>query len=807
MGGGQARHGRRARATEGRLTLDDAGVVLSCDANAAALAGRSAESVAGAPFTALLAPGSRIFWLSYARSDPAGARPLSLALDLLDDSGTRVHVDAELCRPTGDGALEVLLRGAEAEHLDERRVADLRRAVESGSARVEAVLTAVDEPLALLDDARRVLTWNDGAAGLTGIPARAAVGRPVADVLAGSVPERAALVAEQLDEAGPAPTLLDVLRADGTHVTLELSLAVAEVRGERVLALRLRSASQLSGRRVRRAGSTRPGPVEGTGPWDELPTVAGVMVATLDAEGRFVTAEASPDVAEAVALASLIGVRAEDALSEGTELRSAIARALAGATATARVHAADRDWHAVARPTTDAQGRPAGATVVAVDITAVRRLEVEVARSASTDHLTGLRNRLGLHEALRVELEAAPPGASVALVLLDLDGFTDLNDSLGQQVGDAVLVEIAARLRAVAPTGALVTRQAGDEFAVLLGGQQHEQPELLALRLVQAIGVPVPAGPVIPEPVVLTASVGVGRWPQDARDADELLAHADAALRHARGTGRTVASYDEQRDDPRRRYRLVRRLRDAIAADVVTAHFQPVVEMVGGELRGVEALVRWTDEELGVVNPADLVAAAESSRLIDDLGELVIDRACAQIAAWDADGVRVGRVAVNVSPLQLRSGRLLPALEEASRRHGVGLERLTVELTETAVTQLDAAALRVLHRVRDRGMLVALDDFGTGQSSLARLRDLPVDVVKLDRSFVSGLPDTVPAAFLTAFVGVTRALGLATVAEGVETVDQHRALREIGCAYGQGYLYGRPVPGPEVGTPFWPGAV
>lgn len=804
MGGGQARHGRRARASEGRLTLDDAGVVLACDAPAAALAGRPVETITGVPFTALLAPGSRIFWLSYARSDPAGARPLSLALDLLDDSGARVHVDAELRRPAGDGALEVLLRGAEAEHLDERRVADLRRAVESGAARVEAVLAAVDEPLALLDDARRVLTWNAAARDLTGVPAREAVGRPVAEVLAGADPDRVARLTEQLASAGAGTMLVEAHRPDGTLATLEVACTTAEVRGERVRALRLRPASQLSGRRVRRPDGVRPPAEAVTGPWDELPIVAGVMIATVDAQGRFVTAEASPDVAEAVALASLVGVHVDDALSAGTELHVAITRALAGSTATARVHAADRDWHAVAQPTADAQGRPAGASVVAVDISAMRRLEVEVARSAATDHLTGLRNRLGLHEALRAELAAAGPEASVALVLLDLDGFTDLNDSLGQRVGDAVLVEIATRLRATVPAGAVVSRQAGDEFAVLLGGEQHEQPELLALRLAQAIGVPVPAGDVIPEPVVVTASVGVGRWPHDARDADELLAHADAALRHARGTGRTVASYDEQRDDPRRRYRLVRRLRDALGAGVVTAHFQPVVEMADGRLRAVEALVRWTDEELGVVNPADLVAAAESSRLIDDLGELVIDRSCAQLAAWDVAGLRVERVAVNVSPLQLRSGRLLPALEEAARRHGVGLDRLTVELTETAVTQLDAAALRVLHRVRDRGMLVALDDFGTGQSSLARLRDLPVDVVKLDRSFVAGLPDAVPAAFITAFVGVTRALGLSTVAEGVETVEQHAVLREIGCAYGQGYLYGRPVPGPEVGTPFWP---
>jgi diguanylate cyclase (GGDEF)-like protein len=802
---GSARHGRRARGIEGRLTLDAAGTVLTCDDGAAGLAGQPAATIVGAPFTALLAPGSRIFWLSYARTDATGARPLSLALDLLDDSGARVHVDAELRRPGTAGDLDVLLRGAEAEHLDERRVADLRRAVESGAARVEAVLAAVDEPLALLDDARRVLAWNGGAEALTGVVARSAVGRPVADVLCGEEADRAAAVSDLLDEAGPLPFLVELHRPDGTRVTLELSLATAEVRGECVQALRLRAASQISGRRVRRVAGAVAGPESVTAPWDELPTIAGVIVATLDAEGRFVTAEASPDVAETLALASLIGERADEVLSEGTELRAAIGRALAGSTATARVHAADRDWHAVAQPTADADGRPAGATVVAVDISAVRRLEVEVARAATTDHLTGLRNRLGLHEALRVELSAAVPGTSVALVLLDLDGFTDLNDSLGQQVGDAVLVEIAARLRATVPAGALVTRQAGDEFAVLLGGHQHEQPELLALRLAQTIGAPVPAGGVIPEPIVVTASVGVGRWPQDARDADELLAHADAALRHARGTGRTVASYDEQRDDPRGRYRLVRRLRDAIAADVVTAHFQPVVDMTDGHLRAVEALVRWTDAELGFVNPAELVAAAEASRLIDDLGELVIERSCAQLAAWDAEGVQVERVAVNVSPLQLRSGRLVPALEEAARRHHVDLWRLTVELTETAVTQLDAAALRVLHRVRDRGMLVALDDFGTGQSSLARLRDLPVDVVKLDRSFVAGLPDAVPSAFITAFVGVTRALGLATVAEGVESVDQHRALQAIGCAYGQGFLYGRPVPGVELGAPVWPG--
>ncbi|WP_448631735.1 EAL domain-containing protein [Cellulomonas soli] len=273
------------------------------------------------------------------------------------------------------------------------------------------------------------------------------------------------------------------------------------------------------------------------------------------------------------------------------------------------------------------------------------------------------------------------------------------------------------------------------------------------------------------------------------------------ATRLARASGRTVAAYDERVDGRRDRFRLVARLRQALGEGALRTHFQPVVGIEDRHLHSVEALVRWTDDELGVVAPDELVAAAEAARLIDDVGAVVIDQALGQLAAWDAAGRVVHRAAVNVSPWQLRGRKLESALEASSTWHGIGLDRLTIELTESAVADLDDVGTRVLHRLRDRGVLVAIDDFGTGHSSLARLRELPVDVVKLDRSFVTDLPGPVASALVTAFVGVASALGLRTVAEGIETEDQWSELRRIGCIDGQGYLFGRPAPGGDVLVP------
>lgn len=801
----------------GHVLLAADGKMLAIDDVAAAMTGRPPQTLVGRPFTSVLAPGSRIFWLAYSSAGPAAP---SLAIDLLDETGTRVHVQAEIRSPATnvdalppgtrheDVHLEVVLRAAAGDHLEAQRVATLRRLVDIATSRSEAIVAALPEALVVLDDVGGVEAWNAAAVRLLQIPESLALNRPFADVVSGYQRPLADAVERALATPWRATHRLDVARGDGAIVPLEVTVGNAQVRGEAVTVLLLRDASdvQLPSRHVTgvpRSVMGAPGTRFGAPVTPVDPDVApppGLLVATISPQGIVTSIELSGDLAGILDVDAVVGVAVDQVMTVGRGLHTAIQRGLDGVASTAPLHVGGRDWLAVVQPRADG-----GAVVVAVDMDGLHQLEHDAALDATIDSVTGLPNRSWLHRVITAQLAEALPGESVSLLLLDIDDFTDLNDTLGQQAGDAVLTEAGRRLVEAAPAHSVVTRQSGDGFAILLGTHQHDQAELLALRITQALSRPFQLDDADSTRITMSASVGIARWPQDSRSSDDLMAHADAALRRARSSGLSIASYDERRDDPSDRFHLVRRLREAIVEGGITAHFQPIVRLSDGSLRGVEALVRWPKPSHGPVGAAEMAAAAESARLIDDLGAVVVERSCEQLAAWDRQGYRVNRVSVNVSPLQLRSGRFAPLLKECARRHHLGLDRFTIEITESAVGSLDEPSLRTLHQLRDLGALVALDDFGTGQSSLARLRDMPVDVIKLDRSFVSGLPDAVPAALITAFVGVARALGLTTVAEGVETVEQHDALATMGCTYGQGYLYGRPVPGPDLGDPQWPG--
>lgn len=775
----------------GRVLLDAAGVVVEADRGLGLLVARPAGLVVGQPFTALLTPAARLYWLSlWSTRRPDEGRVVETAVELVEADGSTTAALARVQRAQdGDGGavLDVVLVPAGSRRAHERRLQDERRSAARAAAGARALLATTPDPVVVVDAAARVLEWNPAAERVLRRTRAEVLGSPLPTLLAGGSPSRTRTLTETLARgaAGRTGEATEVLRSDGEVVAVDLTVVPATVEGEPVWTVVLRErVSLLERAAVDDDGTAPPGP-------------AGLLVLGIDDSGAFDLVEGVGPVGRAVRRDDLVGRPVTSVLAGSPDGVAVLRDALAGVAGTATVHLAGREWSVSARPRLRADGGNGGVVALVSDLTGSRAAQEVGRRRERTDALTGLLNRRGLVEALAEQMSRTDVGG-LALLQVDLDDFTDLNHTLGPALGDRVIAEQARRLTAAVPAGVTLARHGGDEFAVLLGPDVTEQPDLLARRLARVLAAPIALPGSDDEPVVVPVSVGISRWPQEAADADQLLAHADVATRMARASGRVVAAYDERDDGRRDRFRLVARLRSALGAGALRTHFQPVVGIEDRALHSVEALVRWTDDELGVVAPDVLVAAAEAARLIDDVGAVVIDQACGQLAAWDAAGVPVSRVAVNVSPWQLRGRRLEGALDASSTWHRVDLDRVTVELTESAVSALDDVGTQVLQRLRDRGVLVAIDDFGTGHSSLARLRELPVDVVKLDRSFVKDLPGAVPSALVTAFVGVASALGLRTVAEGIETEAQWAELYRIGCTEGQGYLFGRPAPGGEL---------
>jgi diguanylate cyclase (GGDEF)-like protein len=445
----------------------------------------------------------------------------------------------------------------------------------------------------------------------------------------------------------------------------------------------------------------------------------------------------------------------------------------------------------------------------------VRRAEAELARLRNLDPLTGLPNRRLLQE--RLDAVAATAGtdrpAAAALIYIDLDRFKDVNDSLGHDAGDALLLEIALRLHARIEQRHLVARIGGDEFAILCEDVDITQAEAVADSVRQALDLPFAlAG----RPYRATASVGVAHTLANDLDGATLLQAADAAMYVAkRGGGNGAARYAEPlRAEITRRFLIEQDLRTALqSADGggLMLHYQPVIEGSTGRLEGFEALARWRlpdgSPEGRQVPPVDFIPVAEAGGLIGELGDWVLDAALDEAVRWAAyltAGERAPYVAVNVSPRQLSSGAFQARVTAALAGRGLAAQVLRVEVTEAAIA--DLAAGRELACLRAHGVRVAIDDFGTGYSSLSYLRRLPADVVKLDRSFLPGAkasPDQTDdagadEAFMEAVVGVAHRAGLAVVAEGVETASQLAASVRAGIDSIQGYFFAPPMPAAAV---------
>ncbi len=443
----------------------------------------------------------------------------------------------------------------------------------------------------------------------------------------------------------------------------------------------------------------------------------------------------------------------------------------------------------------EGETRPYGAVTAFSDITERRRAQEQIAFLAYHDSLTKLPNRALLDEHLALGLaRARRSGASVALLYVDLDDFKAVNDSLGHAAGDELLRRIAVRLRGVVRSTDLLARQGGDEFLILLTDLDTDPraaAEAVAKQVEEALLEPFSIADAEFE---IGSSIGISIYPHDATDADTLMRHADAAMYEVKQAGRGgFASYGGDSRHTLARLSLTSKLRRALQREDFVVHYQPLVTPADGELVAFEALVRWQDAERGIVGPNEFIPLAEDAGLIEAIGGWVLHAVCGQLHEWRAAGLDA-HVHVNVSPRQLRRPDFPTTVRESLEAEGLPPSALTLEITESAAMFDAERANPVVRALHDLGVRLAIDDFGAGHSSLSRLRDVPVEVLKIDQSFLKGIPDDPQAAAMTrAIIELGAALGMVTVAEGVTSEAQRRFLVEQGCPLAQGFHFAKPL--------------
>jgi diguanylate cyclase (GGDEF)-like protein len=429
------------------------------------------------------------------------------------------------------------------------------------------------------------------------------------------------------------------------------------------------------------------------------------------------------------------------------------------------------------------------------DVTAQRAAQARIAHMARHDALTDLGNRTLFQERLTQALARLNKSCGLAVLALDLDGFKSVNDTLGHPAGDKLLQEIARRLSVRVSSPDVVARLGGDEFAIVQSDKaQPEAAMKLASVLIAAVGEPCA---IDSQTVQVGVSIGVAMAPQDARDADTLLRKADIALFRAKDEGRNIACRFRPEMDQRLRERraLEIEIREAIAREEFVVHYQPMLSFERNRIASFEALARWRHPRRGLLPPAEFLPLAEETGLIEPIGEYVLRSACREAVHWPNDI----SVAVNVSPAQFKSKALALTILAALNAADLAPQRLDLEITETALREDTEAVLHTLAQLRAIGVRIAMDDFGAGYSSLSYLRRFPFDRIKIDRSFIREMPKSAESgAIVRAIIGLGRNLGVATVAEGVESSELLGVVRDEGCAEAQGFVLSRAMPPDEV---------
>lgn len=444
------------------------------------------------------------------------------------------------------------------------------------------------------------------------------------------------------------------------------------------------------------------------------------------------------------------------------------------------------------------------------EISERRRAEQQVETLSFYDNLTGLPNLELLRDRTSKALSTLSRDAQqVALLYMDIDGFKDVNDSLGHACGDTLIRELGSRLQGLLRSSDTLCRATGDEFVILMPDVENaESVGLLAERILNGLQRPFLLHGHLQ---IISLSLGAAVAPHDGQDCETLLRNAETAMYQAKQDGRQTWRFFDSTMNQQAlaRLQLLNDLRQAIAQHQLQLYYQPQIDLASGRLSGVEALVRWQHPVRGMISPAEFIPAAEESRLIIPLGEWVLRQACAQAASWQRQGLALPQVAVNISAIQLQHGHLEESVLQALADSHLPASLLELEITESSLVDKTEQVIDSLKRLKAMGVNLSIDDFGTGYSSLAYLQTLAVDKLKIDQSFVRDLTlNQDNRAIVSAIVQMAHTLGLACIAEGVESQDIAAALHRLGCQQAQGYLYARPLPADELQTLLhdWPAA-
>lgn len=428
------------------------------------------------------------------------------------------------------------------------------------------------------------------------------------------------------------------------------------------------------------------------------------------------------------------------------------------------------------------------------DMTAAVDEQDQLFYLAYHDHLTGLWNRRALKEHLRENLEQAEKSESqISIIRIDLDRFKLINESLGYNSGDELLKKIADRLSLYIDKKNNLYRQSGDEFVYILKGKTRDQTSIFAETILAELSKPIYLDH---QEYFVTASIGISMYPFDGKNLDELLIKADQALYVAKDRGRAHYRFfqDQMNLSFPNEALMESHLRRAIEKDELTIHFQPQVNLVTGEINSFEALLRWNNRKFGYVSPMQFIPLAEESGMIMQIGDWVLEEACKQLKYWQEKGYRPVRIAVNISPKQFKQENFAIKIREKINKYQITPSSLEVEITESAMTHLQDTLL-MLKELKEIGIVISIDDFGTGYSSLSYLKKYPIDIIKIDQSFIKDMEtDDKNAAIANTIIQLAHSLGMEVVAEGVEKDKQVEILKAAKCQKAQGYFFSRPVP-------------
>ena len=460
----------------------------------------------------------------------------------------------------------------------------------------------------------------------------------------------------------------------------------------------------------------------------------------------------------------------------------------------------ERFWEQlVVTPIKNEQGQPTHYLILGEDISIRKRYEQQLLRQANYDILTGLPNRMLALDRLKLALaQARRESQRVGVMFLDLDNFKHINDTMGHDAGDNLLIEASRRISSCLRGTSTVARLGGDEFLVILPGlKSPEAAEQVAERILQTF---MPPFHLDGQEVFVSTSIGIAIYPTDSDNSSTLLQHADAAMYQAKSKGKSAYERfaPEMKEISHERLQIESRLRRALELKELELHYQPIVDATSGDLLGAEALLRWNNPSMGLISPDKFIPLAEETGMIIPIGEWVIGQACAAASRWAQGSGPFLSIAVNVSPRQFRDPAFVDIVRDALKQNNLDASHLELEITERLILDNTIETAQILKQLDEMGVRLSVDDFGTGYSALGYLKSYPFDTLKIDQSFVRDvMTEQEDAALVKAIINMAHSLGLQVIAEGVEEANQLHFLRQQGCDFAQGYYYNRPAPEKE----------